>query len=396
MTQIHVVLFEDNARDKFLPLVFTRPVGELRLGIVTIREKWQIALNASVGHRTQPYLSALFSEGGAADIAINARLLPTRSTCERIAQLEPGEAWIEEGVLLAERYTSAQFQIHEALLGDHVFLLNEITDLFALNHKAIALDFAVATHRKASAQLHQSNVVIGDASQVFLEDGAKVWASILNTTEGPIYLAKDAEILEGSMVRGPFVLGEHSQLKMGTKVYTGSTIGPHCKVGGELSNSILQGYSNKGHDGFLGNSLLGEWCNLGADTNSSNLKNNYAPVKIWSYAENKQVQTALTFCGLIMGDHSKSGINTMFNTATVVGVSANIYGGGFPPKHVPSFAWGGADGFDEYELHKALDTARRVMARRGRELSAVETAMLTEVFRMSQSHRDAATQSQQD
>ncbi|NBQ48824.1 MAG: glucose-1-phosphate thymidylyltransferase, partial [Sphingobacteriia bacterium] len=195
----------------------------------------------------------------------------------------------------------------------------------------------------------------------------------------PVYIGKEAEIMEGALVRGPFALCEHSTLKLGAKVYGASTVGPHSKVGGELSNSVIFGYSNKAHDGFLGNSVLGEWCNLGADTNNSNLKNNYGPVKLYNYATGKSLNTGLQFCGLMMGDHSKAGINTMFNTGTVVGVGCNIYGGGFPATHIPNFSWGGAEGFEAYQLDKLAETATKMYERRGLAFSEMELQILRHV-----------------
>ena len=246
--------------------------------------------------------------------------------------------------------------------------------------KAIINDFVLITEGRRSQRIGAQNTVIGDPNLIFLEEGAVVEASILNTNSGPIYIGHGAEVMEGAMLRGPIALGDHAQIKMGAKIYGPSAFGPECRVGGEVNNSVMLGYSNKGHDGFLGNSVLGEWCNLGADTNNSNLKNTYGEVSTWSYAEEKMVNTGLQFCGLIMGDHSKSGINTMFNTGTVAGVCANIFGGDFPPKHIPSFAWGGASGFDTHEFEKALETCKRVMERREVDFTRTDMAILKAVF----------------
>ena len=245
------------------------------------------------------------------------------------------------------------------------------------------MDYELLTKGRKSTELSSTNTIIGD--RVFAEEGVEVEAAILNSKNGPIYLAKGSSIMEGSMVRGGLSLGEYSQLKLGTKIYGAVTIGPHSKVGGEVNNSVIQGYSNKGHDGFLGNSVIGEWCNLGADTNNSNLKNNYDEVKLWSYAKKGFERTGLQFCGLIMGDHSKCGINTMFNTGTVIGVSSNIFGSGFPRNFVPSFSWGGASGFVEYKLDKALKTAEIVFGRRSVELDATERQILTHIYEQTRS-----------
>jgi UDP-N-acetylglucosamine diphosphorylase/glucosamine-1-phosphate N-acetyltransferase len=297
--------------------------------------------------------------------------------------------WIRKDALDQKRGGNNDIELEEAMWID------SLTDLFARNGMALVQDFQRATHGQKSGAIDASNTIIGDRNLIFLEEGARIWASTLNTTDGPIYLGRDSEIMEGSNIRGPFYLGEHAQIKMGTRIYGPTTIGPHCKVGGEVSNSVIQGYSNKAHDGFLGNSVVGEWCNLGADTNTSNLKNNYGTVKTWRYDVESMQDTGLTFCGLVMGDHSKCGINTMLNTGTVVGVGANIYGGDFPPKHVPSFSWGGSKGFEEYDIQKMLATAGQVYARRGLELSDIHREMLHEVFRLTAKHRQDATQSQE-
>jgi UDP-N-acetylglucosamine diphosphorylase/glucosamine-1-phosphate N-acetyltransferase len=366
------VLFEDNQWKAFLPLVFTRPVGEIRIGIYTIAEKWSKSLNCEVSHRTREHLRELFPGSKEKDVLlINARVLPTPELIESISALSQGQALLGNGQLIAMRASSdeeEEYQIASEFNGE-IFMLEKVTDIFSQNGKAIELDLPLWQAENTCQPIHESNTIIGDSNRVFIAEGAKVYASILNTLDGPIVLCKDAEIMEGSMVRGGLVLGEHSALKMGAKIYGPSTFGPHCKVGGEVSNSVIFGYSNKGHDGFIGNTVMGEWCNLGADTNTSNLKNNYSLVKIWNYELNNYGDTGLTFCGLIMGDHSKSGINTMFNTGTVVGVCANIVGAAFPEKHIPSFSWGGADGFEPYQIEKACETAQRMMARRNIEFT---------------------------
>jgi UDP-N-acetylglucosamine diphosphorylase/glucosamine-1-phosphate N-acetyltransferase len=366
------VLFEDNQWKAFLPLVFTRPVGEIRIGIYTIAEKWSKSLNCEVSHRTREHLRELFPGSKEKDVLlINARVMPTPDLIECISALSQGQALLGNGQLIAMRASSdeeEEYQIASEFNGE-IFMLEKVTDIFSKNGKAIELDLPLWQAENTCQPIHESNTIIGDPNRVFLAEGAKVYASILNTLDGPIILCKDAEIMEGSMVRGGLVLGEHSALKMGAKIYGPSTFGPHCKVGGEVSNSVIFGYSNKGHDGFIGNTVMGEWCNLGADTNTSNLKNNYSLVKIWNYELNNYGDTGLTFCGLIMGDHSKSGINTMFNTGTVVGVCANIFGAAFPEKHIPNFSWGGADGFEPYQLDKACETAQRMMARRNIEFT---------------------------
>jgi UDP-N-acetylglucosamine diphosphorylase/glucosamine-1-phosphate N-acetyltransferase len=257
--------------------------------------------------------------------------------------------------------------------------INFCWDIFTMNESAMSDDFQLLTKGKKSLPISSTNRVINPGS-IFLEEGAKVECTMLNASAGPIYIGRNAEVMEGAMIRGPFSLGEQSQLKLGSKIYGATTIGPHCRVGGEVSNSVIFGYSNKAHDGFLGNSVIGEWCNLGADSNNSNLKNNYSQVKMWNYREENYINTGLTFCGLMMGDHSKCSINTMFNTGTVVGVSANIFGTGFPPKFIPSFSWGGSDGFKTYRLEEAVEVASRVYERRGMKLADAEQKILKYLF----------------
>lgn len=385
---MQIILFEDEQWKSFLPLAFTRPIGALRIGILTIAEKWQRFTSMPVFHRTRPELRALFACDaikGISTVYINARVLPHTELVDAILALEHGQALTHNDQLIAMRTTSTL----EAGSGNsiafegEVHWLNHITDLFAKNAMAIALDVPLWQKHTMHVPIDASNRVIGDPQRILIAEGAKVFGATFNTNEGYIVIDKDAEVMEGSLVRGPFYLGEHSTLKLGAKVYGATTIGPHCKVGGEISNSVIFGYSNKAHDGFIGNSILGEWCNLGADTNSSNLKNNYSKVSIWNYVEGDYANTGLTFCGMIMGDHSKTGINTMLNTGTVIGVFANIFGGGFPSKHIPSFSWGGSHGFDRYDLNKALGTAQKVFERRNLDLTEAHVKLYQHLFETS-------------
>lgn len=380
-----VIFDEDPARSNLLPFTFTRPVAEIRIGILTIREKWERSIGTSAGHLTQSYLSVKFKTGDVENaLFVNGKLMPDASILEAVQALQHGEAlWKAQDLLAwrgAARDVKAATQLQRVEYNGEPFCVNYPWDIFQKNGRAITDDMALLTRGRVSEPLSPSVTVIGDRNLVFLEKGAKAEACVLNTSSGPIYLGEDAEIMEGSLVRGPFALCTHSALKLGTKIYGPTTIGPHCKVGGEVNNSVIFGYSNKAHDGFLGNSVIAEWCNLGADTNNSNLKNNYGNVKLFSYAAHKAVDTGLQFCGLMMGDHSKSGINTMFNTGTVVGVAANIYGGGFPETHIPSFSWGGAHGFETYRLDKLYETAERVFERRGLMFDQVEKDILKAVF----------------
>jgi UDP-N-acetylglucosamine diphosphorylase/glucosamine-1-phosphate N-acetyltransferase len=325
---------------------------------------------------------------------VNGGLCPDGKVELAIKKLNLGETLMKGEVILAARIAREEITaegIQHVLKGnlvsyvDEVLLIQHSWDLFAKNAEAMELDYDVLTNDRISHPISKTNTLIGD--RIFLEEGAQVEGSILNATTGPIYLAKNSEIMEGCMVRGGLALCEHAGLKMGAKIYGATTIGPHSKAGGEVNNSIIYGYSNKGHDGFIGNTVIGEWCNLGADTNTSNLKNNYAKVKLWSYETDRFFDTGLQFCGLIMGDHSKTGINTMFNTGTVVGVSANVYGGGFPRNFIPSFAWGGAAGMMEFRYNKAADVAQAMMGRRGLVYDEVEEGIIKTVYEMTANYR---------
>jgi len=386
---MNYILFDDETRLSLLPFTFTRPVAEIRIGILTIREKWERMLGSKVSFITTDYLSESFPLKEDRDnILINGSVLPNASLLEEIKSIAPGEKISADDFLIAWRVSGEQLKSIPSLYNADLSgskknksakKINFCWDIFSMNEMALKDDFQLLTNGKKSQTVSSTNRIINPGS-IFLEEGAKAECAILNASAGPIYIGKDAEVMEGAMVRGPFSLGEHSQLKLGSKIYGATTIGPHSKVGGEVSNSVIFGYSNKAHDGFLGNSVIGEWCNLGADSNNSNLKNNYSQVKIWNYKEENYVNTGLTFCGLMMGDHSKCSINTMFNTGTVVGVSANIFGTGFPPKFIPSFSWGGSEGFKTYRFEEAVEVANRVYERRGLKLSDVDQKILKYLF----------------
>ena len=300
--------------------------------------------------------------------------------------LGKNSALIQGDTVIAKRASENNTEVTSTEYTGELLMVKHTWDIFSLNAKAITLDFKLLTEGRDSQPIPDHVTVFGTEG-IFIEEGAKLFNCTLNATEGPVYIGKDAEIMELSTIRGPFALCDHGVVKMSAKIYTGTTIGPYSKVGGEISNSVVQGYSNKGHDGFLGNSVLGEWCNLGADTNTSNLKNNYAPVKLWDYNRGRFSNTGLQFCGLMMGDHSKCGINTMFNTGTVVGVSANIFGEGFPRNFIPSFSWGGKSGFMNYKLDKVFEVAEVVMQRRGLTLDDVEKSILEHVFEITMPYR---------
>jgi UDP-N-acetylglucosamine diphosphorylase/glucosamine-1-phosphate N-acetyltransferase len=395
-----ILLSDAGLHRHLLPLTCTRPVAGLRAGILTITEVWQRLVDMPVGHLTEAYLRTKFPLVKAERVfEVHGGLLPTEAIASAVLDLEPGQVLLKEGRPLAFCLEGAAhaaemdwtvppaFLAQVELQGEAV-VIERPWHLFQHCATAIANDFALLTEGRRSAPLSALNTVIGGPALVFLEEGAKVEASILNTTNGPIWIGKDAEVMEGCMVRGPFALGDHAQLKMGAKIYGACSFGPECRVGGEVNNSVILGFSNKGHDGFLGNSVLGEWCNLGADTNTSNLKNTYGEVAAWSYMDEAFVPTGQQFLGLVMGDHAKSGINTMFNTGTVAGPCANIFGGGFPPKHIPAFAWGGAEGFDTYALDKAFSTSRRVMERRHVPFTTDDEDILRHVFEMTARYRN--------
>jgi UDP-N-acetylglucosamine diphosphorylase/glucosamine-1-phosphate N-acetyltransferase len=389
-----IILSDAGHHRHLLPLTFTRPVAQLRPGILRISEGWQLRSGLPVGFRTEDYLSNAFPapQHEAPRYEVDGALFPTDELVAAVLNLNPGEALVKDGRALAfgiaaqeapdpSAWSQPPAFVAQKHFAGEVIAFTRPWHLFQRCGMAIANDFRLLTEGRRSQPLSALNTVVGDPSLIFLEEGAVCEASTLNTKGGPIYIGRGAEVMEGCLLRGPIALGDHAQLKMGAKIYGPSAFGPECRVGGEVNNSIIIGYSNKGHDGFLGNSVLGEWCNLGADTNNSNLKNTYGEVKVFSYAEGREVGTGLQFCGLFMGDHAKSGINTMFNTGTVVGVGANVFGSGFPPKRIPSFAWGGADGLGTYDIERAIAAAQRVMERRHQALTAPADAVLRHVAR---------------
>ncbi|NUM51587.1 MAG: GlmU family protein [Flavobacteriales bacterium] len=398
---MNLILTDPIYRNQLLPLVYTKPVADIRIGIKTIREKWETVFNTTSSTLTQAYLSGKYPiKIEAKNILINASLLPTIELVNEISKLSENTILFSEEDFLACHISSEKLSalVNQKISVEKADLSNRNTlstpilikhtwDIFHLNGKAIELDFEIIKKNQKSKRLSASNHILGNA--LFVEEGAKVEYATINTKTGPVYIGKNAEIMEGSLIRGPLALCNDAVLKMGSKIYGPTTIGPHCKVGGEITNSIFFAYSNKAHDGFVGNTVIGEWCNLGADTNTSNLKNNYSPVSVWSYADEKTIKTPHQFCGLTMGDYSKTGINTMFNTGTVVGVSSNVFGGDFPPKHIPSFFWGGANLNEEFELQKAIEAANKMMERRGLSLTDEEKKIFTQIFNDTKKIRKA-------
>ena len=393
---MNYILFDNESWQNFLPLTFTRPISEIRLGILKISEKWNKYLNQEISYMTQDYLSKKYSMKVASEnILINSCVLPNKALVEAIGALSIGQILVHDGVLIAALVNENKLDSFDASLPDYsekvifngdLIRIKETYDIFQLNDRVLRDDFQLLTVGRKSQPISKTVNVLGKEN-IFLEEGAKVEFASLNSNEGPIYIGKGAEIMEGSLVRGPFAMCEYSALKMGTKVYGASTLGPHCKSGGELSNVVFLGYANKAHDGFLGNAVIGEWCNIGADTNNSNLKNNYSEVKLWNYKSNRFDKTGLQFCGTIMGDHSKCGINTMLNTGTVIGVSANVYGAGFPRNFIPSFSMGGNHGFQEYRLKAAHEVAQLVMQRRGIEFDEIEREIMDHIFELTAKYR---------
>lgn len=394
----NILLFDDDSRDRFLPLAFTRPICEFRVGILTIREKWEIWLQGKASYITQEYLIERFPiHIEEENYIINSRVLPSASLCSVIRQMESQEALLWKDNLIAARLSRRQC---ERLMQDESMdsmqgfeieglefrQLEQLTDIFTLNAAELALDFEILTTNRSSENITESNWVAG-THQIFVEAGAKIECSTLNATHGPIYIGRNAEIMEGSNIRGPFALGEESVVKMGSKIYGATTIGPRCNVAGEIKNSVLFGFSNKAHEGYLGDSVLGEWCNLGANTNTSNLKNTYSDVRQWDYQANDFVSTGQIKCGLVMGDFSRSGIHTLFNTGTVVGVSAHIFGGQLPPKFIPSFAWGEGGNFQTFELAKALEVAAHAMSSHAMEFTETDSSLLTRIFNDTAKYR---------
>lgn len=391
------IIFFNDKRINFLPLVYTKPLSKLRIGILTIEEKWEQRFNklnfsCSFSYLTEKYLNCKYPLNyEEANIYINSRFLATDKLANFIVNnLNTDEAYFYNDTLVAARCTLSQFEDKSYYIKDTneslvSIELEKITDLFTKNDQAIVEDFECITKGRQSCKVSSTNTLIGE--NIFIEEGAKVEAAVLNATNGPIYIGKNAEVMEGVLVRGGLALCDNAVLKMGAKIYGATTVGCYAKIGGEVNNSVIQDYSNKGHDGFMGNSIIGSWCNLGADTNTSNLKNNYGEVKVWDFKDNELKPSGLQFCGLIMGDHSKCGINTMFNTGTTVGVSANIFDSGFPPKFVPSFSWGGAKGFEEYKLDKMFEVAESVMSRRKETLTKEDKEILTAIFEQTAIYR---------
>ncbi len=397
----NIVLFDDDiVRENLLPLSFTRPLADFRIGISTIREKWQRHIAGIYSYLTPDYLAGKYplnlSENDDS-LFIAGNVCPSQPLVIAISSMSTGDAIIGDNGLIAFRGSIKDFNAgkwnSEIKLDTEPLAINMLYDIFTLNERALCEDFAGITAGRKSRTLSHTNTVVGEmfypdgSPKIFIEEGATVEAAILNVKNGPIYIGRDAEVMEGSCIRGPFALCEHAVVNMGTRIYGATTLGPYCKVGGELNNVVMMGYSNKAHDGFLGNAVIGEWCNLGGGTVASNLKNDYTEIKLWNYRAHRFLRTGLQFCGLIMGDHSKSGINCMFNTATVIGVGVNIHGAGFPRNFVASFSEGSSAGFTDVSLSKFFDIARRVMARRNIELTDEDIRIFEAIYATADNYK---------
>ena len=390
---MNYILFDGAVRNALLPFTYTKPVADLRIGILTIREKWEKHLGLTTTTITEEYLEEKYPMVELEEnILINASFCPTKKLVEKVKNLSINEAIFKGEEVIAFYTSESQEEVNfdtytQIEFEEDLIQVKNTWDIFALNAEAIQQDFDLITEGRISEPIPEGTRYI-DKENIFIEEGAVLTFATLNASLGPIYIGKDAEIMEGAVVRGPFAMCEHAVLKLNAKIYGATTLGPYCKVGGEVNNAVLMGHSNKGHDGYLGNAVIGEWCNIGADTNNSNLKNNYTEVKLWDYQTGRFAKTGLQFCGLMMGDHSKCGINTMFNTGTVIGVSANIFGSGFPRNFVPSFSWGGASGFIEYKTNKVFEVAEVVLKRRGLIFDEKEQKILEHVFEETKKYRN--------
>jgi UDP-N-acetylglucosamine diphosphorylase/glucosamine-1-phosphate N-acetyltransferase len=388
----YILFDEGSTRTNLLPLTFMRPVGDIRVGILTIREKWEHHLDSKTSTLTDAYLSRKFpiiKEDS--NILINGSVIPNDELVDLIKSLQPHQTIVSNDSIVALHITADELErlgdsahdgIEEIEVKDAPLRIQNTWEIFSLNAQAIEADFKLLTKGRKSQPLSKTNIVIGNGP-VFLDEGAIAECAIFNTTNGPVYIGKEAEVMEGAMIRGPFALCDHAQVKMAAKIYGATTVGPFSRVGGEINNSVIFGYSNKAHDGFLGHSVIAEWCNIGADTNTSNLKNTYDEVRLWNYQKQTFVATSLQFCGLIMGDHSKCGIDTMFNTGTVVGVNVNVFGAGFQRNFIPSFTWGGLGKHADYSLPKAIEVAEAVFKRRNIVFDETEKQLLSSVYRMT-------------
>ncbi len=372
--------------EDFLPLTFTKPISELRCGILTFAERWEKLLDIrDKRYITEEYLEVKYPRYEKKEsLLIVPNFLPTEKVLDQIKNLQFGEALVYENELLVAKINLENFGLHQIEkmtdIEEELTVFKHPTDLFSFNEKAINFDFDLLTNGRISQPLSETNGFLGNKEDIFIEEGAEIEFATINAKMGKIYIGKNAEVMEGCNLRGPIALCEGAKFNLGAKIYGATTIGPYSKIGGEVNNIVVQGYSNKGHDGFVGNSVIGEWCNFGADTNSSNLKNNYSEVKLWSYKHKKFVGTGLQFTGVIMGDHAKTAINTQLNTGTIIGVAANIFKTGFPPNLVDNFSWGGMRGDEKFTINKVYEVAEKMMNRRKISLTQADKDILRYIF----------------
>ncbi len=391
---MNVILFDDNFRKNLLPFTYTRPQADIRIGILTVREKWEKRLQTKTSTITKDYLSEKFCvHTENQNLLIAGSVCPTDELIKAISQLKMGQSLFKDEIPIAHVVSKLpdsllNYSGEKIVYQNDCLIISQLYHIFSHNKEELVADFELITKNRKSHTLSNSNIVIGDKANIFIEEGAVIEAAVFNTNNSKIYIGKDAEIMEGCIIRGDFALCEHAQLKMGAKIYGPTTIGPYCKVGGEVNNVIMFGFSNKAHDGFMGNSVIGEWCNIGADTNTSNLKNDYSEVKLWNYTEQRFLKTGLQFCGLIMGDHVKCGINTMFNTGTVVGVASNLFGSGYMPNFIASFRWGGAEKMQDADLNKILSIAEKAFSRRNKKLDDIEKNILITIFSEAKNNKE--------
>lgn len=389
---MNYILFDSDVRTALLPFTYTRPVADIRIGILTIREKWEKYLGLTTttitaAHLEEKYPMVEMEE----NILLNASFCPTAALVAKVKKLTKNEALFQGEDVIAFYTTDEQEEVNfdsytQIEFEEELIQIKNTCDIFTFNGAAIQQDFELVTEDRTSEPIPEGVQVL-NKENIFIEEGAEILFATLNASEGPIYIGRDAQIMEGASIRGPFAMGANAVLKMGAKIYKDTTLGPYCKVGGEVSNAVIFGYSSKGHDGYLGNSVIGEWCNIGAGTSTSNLKNNYAEVKLWEYETGRFAKTGLQFCGLMMGDHSKCAINTMFNTGTVVGVSANIFGSGFPRNFIPSYSWGGAAGFVTFQMNKVYEVVTAVLQRKKLPFEEMDKKILDCVFEETKQYR---------
>ena len=388
---MHIRLFNGKDREHLLPFVYLRSVADVFMGALSFQDRWKQLMTDSVSVETADSLRE--SEESTPDRCVLAALIPTTSFVEAVQALAPNQKLVCDDLLLAYHgelpSNDPNLQSYQSIFIDQSAFtyIQHSWDIFLCNAHALKHDIPLLSKNRISNAISDTNLTIGDGS-IFIAPQVNMEGVTLNTTEGPIFIDEGATIMEGCLLRGPLYVGKNSVIKMGAKVYANCSVGPSVKVGGEINNVVFFGNSNKGHDGFLGNAVIGEWCNIGAGTSASNLKNDYGLVRVWDYASGNFTKTDLQFCGLLMGDHSQCAIQTTFNTATVVGIGCNLFGLGFPRQFIPSFSRGGAQGFTENRLDKVIETAKAMKKRRGVDFTSADSDRLEAIFEKTASFRN--------